>query len=390
VTRRKRSLAKLILILATCIPFACGIENPPEPQEACATDTPDVQIDITSRPYYMGFTRWPPAATAEAITEMYQFIGNHGDLLVHQLDGGVPWVEALDDAPFSSGVMDDWHGAREATPEGHQVFVALTPLDDSRSDLALYWGETDNMALPAPWDTYPLNHDNVKTAYLNYAKRAVEYFQPDYLAIGIEVNVAVNENPTAWEAYKELHQYIYRELKVLHPDLPIFATFTLSHMQGLDGADAAIQSEQIATLMDYCDLLGVSAYPHGWQYWPKGKIDPVPENFFDIALTFGKPIAITETGAPSMNFTALGINYEFTEDYQYQYIDLLLRKAHEHEFVFIVNWTSIDFDKLLEVFPKEAVELGTIWAYTGLQRSDGCPKKAVHLWDAYLALPYTD
>ena len=119
-------------------------------------------------------------------------------------------------------------------------------------------------------------------------------------------------------------------------------------------------------------------------------MDPIPENFFDPVLTFGKTLAITETGAATKNFHAFGIDYKFNEDYQTQYIDLLLKKAYQYHVEFVVNWASIDFDRLLESIPNEAREIGAIWAYTGLQRSDGCPKKALALWDAYLHLPYQE
>jgi hypothetical protein len=378
---KKSTLIALIIGCAIlCASFGCGEAPPP---------APTAQIDIASRSFYMGFTNWPPEATVEGVAQAHQFIADHGDLFAYQIDNGVPWPEALADAEFSSAVMEGWRSTRESIPKGHTLFVSINCLDDSRVNLAKYWGETDGMDLPAPWNTYNLDNKDVKTAYLNYAKRVVDFFKPDYFAIGIEVNVSINDAPETWTAYKELHKHVYTELKALHPSLPIFATFTHSHMKGMDGADKDTQRKEIVELLAYCDLLGLSAYPYGWSYWPSGKEDPVSESFFDVPLSFGKPIAVTETGAPSQNFKALGINYKFTEDYQYQYIDLLLRKANEYKFAFVVNWTSIDFEKLLDVFPKEAREIGMIWAYTGLQRSDGQPKKALSLWDTYLDIPHS-
>jgi hypothetical protein len=56
-------------------------------------------------------------------------------------------------------------------------------------------------------------------------------------------------------------------------------------------------------------------------------------------------------------------------------------------FKFVVGFTGIDYDKLLAVFPADLRELGMIWVYTGLERSDGCPKRGLSVWDAYLGLP---
>ena len=61
-------------------------------------------------------------------------------------------------------------------------------------------------------------------AYLNYCRRAVEFFKPDYLSIGIEVNeIHRDGGPKKWDAYVALHQHIYDELKKDHKDMPIFA-----------------------------------------------------------------------------------------------------------------------------------------------------------------------
>jgi hypothetical protein len=367
------------LIILNIIFFACL---------SCEEPLKEIPLEIDSRPFYMGFTNWPPEATVEGITEMNQFIEDYGDLFAYQIDNGVPWPEALAGTDFSSNLMENWESTRGDIPSGHALFVSINPLDDSRVNMAKYWGEEEGMDLPPPWDTLSLSHEDVKTAYLNYARRVIEFFEPEYLAIGIEVNVSMIDSLHVWEAYKELHEYVYTELKKIYPSLPIFATFTHAHMKGMEEADELFQQQEISALLEYCDLLGLSTYPYGWSYWQSGKMELVPENYFDLPVSFGKTIAITETGAPSRDFEALGINYEFTEDYQYDYIDLLLRKAYEHEFAFVVNWTSIDFDKLLKDIPEEGREIALIWAYTGLQMSDGTPKEALTIWDAYLQLPY--
>jgi hypothetical protein len=353
----------------------------------CASPEP-VSVSCQNRPFYMGFTTWPPGPTSASMSEMYEFVETHGDLTVHHFDGGVPGVEALSDSAFSAHLVTEWKGKKEGTSRSHRLLVAITPLDMSRTNLALYWGEKDNLPLPSPWDTYNLSSYEVETAYLNYATRVVEYLNPDYLVIGIEVNLLLAADKAKWEQYKDLHIHVYTALKKMYPDLPVFASFTLAHIKGLGGADSAVQVQELKALMPYNDILGLSVYPYLWAD-PSHRMDPVPEDYFDGALQFGKPIAVTETGAPSQDFRALDFNFEFDEDYQKEYIAFLLQKACDYQFVFVVNWVSIDFVDLLEVFPEELRELGTIWVYTGLERTDGCPKKALYVWDAYLDVEYT-
>jgi len=357
------------------------------PTPACAPSTAEAKADAASRPFHMGFTRWPPEATLEGIARMDDFLAAHGDMTALHFDGGVPWPDALTNGPLPDGLVNSWHSTRETIPASHTLLVSITPLDMTRSKLALYWGASDNQPLPKPWDTYPLDHPDVQNAYLNYARQVVEFFQPDYFAIGIEVNVAQVNAPETWDAYKKLHRFVYERLKADYPDLPVFATFTVSHMSGLDGGDKAEQKEEIEPLIPYLDLIGLSAYPYGWMY-PSGKADPIPEDFFAPALALGKPIGITESGAPSYSFSAYGKDYQFSEEYQARWVDFLLRQAGEHQFEFVVAFTGIDYDKLIADMPADVRELASMWVYTGLQRSDGCDKAALARWDAYVGLPY--
>ncbi len=354
------------------------------------TKNPQVPISIkdTSRSFHLGFTRWPPSFEAADIEHMYQFIAEHGDLIAHHFDAGVPWPEAYDDQPFSKHVMDDWSFSKSKTPKGHKVYVAITPLADSRDAMAKYLGSSDNMTIPSPWNGYALNDEHVKRAYLNYARRVVDYYHPDYLAIGIEVNVALTKDRAAWDAYKDLHKYTYQELKKIYPELPIFASFSLSHMEGLEsGSEKRMQEQEIRSLLPYLDYMGLSAYPYGFAY-KGGKLAPVPDSYFDTAISFGKPIAVGETGMPSANFSAFLMTWEFTQDEQTQYIDMLLHAAERNKFVFVTNWAAVDFDKLVKLFPPIARDFASFFVYTGLEKSDGSPKSALAKWDAYRALPF--
>ncbi|GAB4549252.1 MAG: hypothetical protein Fur002_26350 [Anaerolineales bacterium] len=377
------------LLTISALTLACSGTSIPPPTPACQTTLEQAQPEATSRSFPMGFTRWPPEATLEGFARMDAFLAAHGDLTALHFDGGVPWPEALNGDPLPEAVMNEWNGARNAIPESHTVYVAITPLNMERENLAPYWGAADNQPLPKPWNEYTFDHPDVEKAYLNYARQTIEYFHPDYFAIGIEVNALQVNAPEAWRAYKNLHKFIYESLKADYPDLPIFATFTIGHMSGLDGGDQTIQKTEIESLLPWLDLIGLSAYPYGWMY-ESGKADPIPEDFFAAALAFGKPLAVTESGAPSYSFSAFGKNYEFTEEYQARWVGFLLRQAGEHQFRFVVAFTGIDYDKLLAVFPADVRELGAIWVYTGLERSDGCAKRALSVWDAYLGLPYQE
>lgn len=206
-------------------------------------------------------------------------------------------------------------------------------------------------------------------AYTNYARSVIEYFNPNYLAIGIEVNVSM-KNSLFWESYKKLHTAVYDTLKNEYPNLPIFATISLAHLDGLeDNTDITLQKKEMEVFLEKNDIIAVSAYPYGFG----GRIsDPIRENFlksiYDLAGK--KPIAISETGSPSYPFRSLLFSYDFSEEYQLKYFAFLLDEASNHNFVFIINWAAMDFDPLVESLPGVFMrEMARLWQYTGFVNS---------------------
>ena len=135
----------------------------------------------------------------------------------------------LQDKPFSDELINDWKGKKEATPKGGKVYLAISP---GRGDL-----KPGEKSLPFPKELVGKSYDDpvVMKAYLSYCRRMLEFFKPDYLAIGIEVNEIYQAGPDKWRAYAALHRHVYQELKKDHPDLPIFASFTLHGMLNQTG-----------------------------------------------------------------------------------------------------------------------------------------------------------
>lgn len=381
---------KLLLALGAlaAAALACGEEQAEQPTAgtaACDYDLPSVSLQADTRPFSMGFNRWPPAATAAGLQRMNRFLTRHADLTLIHLDSGVPWPEALAGEPFSDHVRDDWAGHRSAVPAEHQLLVAITPLNMDRNGLAAYRGSSDNQPLPAAWQDRPLDHPDVIDAYTKYSRETIEFFQPDYLIIGIEANLTLNHSRELWQQYRTLHQHVYQQLKADHPDLPVFASFTYPDMKG-DRDDAAApehHQQAVAELLPHNDLLGLSVYPYSYIYGGDGSLPP---GYFDLAASYDLPIAVAESGMPSRPFTFGGTTFPFKVEHQTNYMRSLLQHAHEQEFEFVVNWAPLDFEALLQEFPPELRELGSVWAYTGLENSDGCEKPALQVWDAWLQL----
>lgn len=332
------------------------------------------------RPYYMGFSPWPPDFTPEAVQSAYRFIAEHGDIIAHHFDAGIPWPEALENREFSEHLRENWRTRKENTPRGHAVYVAITPLNFGRDGLAVYWGKSDNQGLPRDWKKKKLRDEEVRRAYLNYARRVIEFFQPDFLAIAIEANILITKKTDMWRDFVELNRYVYTELKRSHPRLPIFATIQYEHLRGIEDAakkNLGRQMPGVRELMSHSDLAALSTYHFATFH------NPPRDDYFAPAQELGKRIAIAESGAVSRDLQIFKMNLPGNQDDQKAFLGFMLQKAAEMRFAFVINFITIDYDRMLPKLPKSIREVAKAWAYTGLQESDGRPKAALQVWEVY-------
>lgn len=334
-----------------------------------------------TRPFYLGFTSFPYEISLDAVNYTYERIAQDADLIVHHFDNGVPWVEALNGTPYSDNIMNDWELHRSRTPEGHKVMVTVTPINFLRSGLANYRGERDDMPLPAPFDHYSFDDPDVEIAFYNWTESAIQYFEPDYLLIGIEVNLLMKIQPSMWEGYVTLHRHIYTRLKEAHPDLPIMVSMTgIDLLEGYTDVDHAMQMKALSDIIDYTDFLALSVYPYMTAYMTNS----IPQKLFDqLAALTDKPLAISETGYPAQDFAietgGTRLEFDSDADKQAQYMALLLDAAQKYQFRFVVNFVLRDYDALWQQIGGHE-DLTIVWRDTGLYDEDGAERPALALW----------
>ncbi len=338
----------------------------------------------TSRPFHLGFTRWPADLTPDGITTAQNFAHEHGDIVSVCFIGGIPWPESLSDKPFSKDVQSNL-GYRP--PAGRKLFLQISPLNRDRKGMAPYWGEKDNLPLPKPWDAYAFDSPEVMRAYLGFVLRAVDAMRPDYLAIGMENNILLSHDPVKWRQLKTLHAATYAAVKAKHPALPVFFTTDVMHYRKFaNEARGTDQEGEVADLMKHSDLFAMSVYPHTSFAVPR----PVPGNFFDFARGFGKPVAVSESGDSSrdVELKAYRLTLRGSEAGQKQFTELLLKTADRDRYAFVITFATTDFEKLADKLPPPLDDLARVWAYTGMQTSGKKPKPALQVWDDYLRTPY--
>lgn len=335
------------------------------------------------RAFRMGTSRWPPAATLDAVAMVDTFLRDHCDMASPMILGGVPWLEALKGDAFSTALMDE---LQWIAPLGHPVCLSLGALDTMRQNLGPSY---DNQPLPPEFAGLELDDPLVIEAYGNFCVRAAQIMLPDWLMIGIEVNLLLQAVPERWPAYVALHNATVARLRRDLPMQKIGFSIAALHYLGLsDNADTVVQAREMQAMARSVDLVGWSVYPHtSWDVH-----FPMAPEFYDFMTEFASTTrtraAVTESGMTAQRVWINWIPLSGSPESQAQVMEAMLTAAGRGGWEFVVNWASHDYPELLELFPPEARELGEIWVWTGLRDPQGNDKPVMAVWDRALALPF--
>lgn len=340
-----------------------------------------------ARSFRMGFTPFPHDMTLEGVVEAKRALAENADIVSVHIEG-VPWLEAHTGEPFHPKVMEDWQRHKDAAPPGGKVYLSLSPLNNGRSDIAGYRAQSENLPLPEAFVGKALDDTVVVKAYLQYCRRAIRYFAPDYLTIGIEVNELFHNDRSKWEAYTRLHRQVYKALKGENPGLPICVTFTLHNMLNPEWKDRKDMLAETKKLMSHSDLVAVSFYP--FMAMLGSRMDYCLswlDNEFD---EFAKPYAFSESGQPAepVVLKSLGFTIPADPKTQYRALDKLLSFAHQQQIEFLIWFLPRDYDGLWEKIKTDAPEYFGVWRDCGLLDGDGNKRPAFDLWRAHFELPY--
>ncbi len=341
-----------------------------------------------TRPYYMGFSPWPYEATQSGVDWVYSTIITNGDIVSHHIEEGVPWVECFDSQPFPMSFAQEIRNRINRTPSNKKILLQINPLNIGRNELAPYRGESVNMPLPAPWNSMALNNDSIKTAFLNYAKRMIDSLNPDYLQIGVEVNLLIRNNRSLWPQYVELQSHVYTEIKKLHPALPIgISIFCVPLFPEWSSEDTlSLQLQGLSDITNFVDYIAFSIHP-----FMSGLLcDTLPTNYFHrlFALT-NKPIGISESSYPAQAWQYPGLPFVFngTPEKQSNMLSLMLSESASRNALFVIWYAVRDYDTLWHNTLGDSPE-ALPWRDTGLFDELGSPRLAFSIWQSWFSEQY--
>ncbi|HOZ15869.1 MAG TPA: hypothetical protein PLH91_09030 [Tenuifilaceae bacterium] len=358
------NLGRLIVITILCFAFACQKDS-----------------SVASRSFLMGFSPWHYDNTLEAQSWTYDKIITYGDIISEHMEEGVPWQESYDGSPFPQSFIDEIQSRIALKGIKQKVLLQISPLNVSRNGLANYRGTLPNQTLPEEWSNLAFNDDKVKVAFLNYAKRMVQYFAPDYLLVGVESNLLIRNKPEVWSQYVELQQHIYSELKKVYPNLPISVSmFCVPYFPQWSNEDNLEQ--QINGLRDiepYVDFVSFSLHP-----FMSGLLaESFPDNY--LSQLFGlttKPIAVSESSYSAQVWQTASapiLTFNGSEEKQKNFLKLFLEQSNKSRVEFVIWFCVRDYDALWQNALGSSPD-ALPWRDTGLYDEQGNERLAMDLW----------
>jgi hypothetical protein len=357
--------------LGVCTVITCAEQStlPTLPEPGPVKTSSATKVSISPFPYDI---------TPQAVQRVKKICQENGNLYTVQLDNGIPWQAALENKALPMEIQEDWEGHRSAITRHQQVYLAIAPLQDDRISLA-----TDHGGKKAPsWvrNASP-NDPKVLKAYQNYVLRAIKYFKPHYLNIGVEAGDMAAKKPGQWKAFVTLYNQTRQAVKTRHPKLQIGISWGLPLLM-----KAGVLS-RCQDLINQSDYVGISFYPYMGQFYRKigGRSIPTTppaqwrEPYKWLRHYVKKPIAICETAYSSsrVRVAEYGLDMSANHAHQSQYVEDLAKISQRDGYLFVVFFLAVDYDELSRKLKVPAMAL---WEHSGFFDKNLKPKPA---WAAY-------
>jgi hypothetical protein len=319
----------------------------------------------------MGFSAVPPAKTSDAYINAFATAARYGDIVLIQRTP--PWQDFLPGATISqetkdlttleTGLLNQYNNLKR--------FYAIDPTDATV--------ERARMASPPPGVDADagFSDPNVRSAFLEYVTYVAKAYAPDYLAIGVEINMLFERNPKQFDAFVSLYKEAYAQAKAASPKTKVFPTFQLQDLEGTFDQVHDPHWQVLDAFRGTMDVLAVSTYPYLGGVRAAGDVGK--NSYNELTQHFAGEIMISETAYPSAPVE--GQPVVGTPEDQRAYLDQLLTEADANRFSAVIWLTALD--------PAYG-SAGAARAFkdAGLRTSNGANKPAWDTWEAWARRPF--
>jgi hypothetical protein len=360
IPSRTLRTATKIAVLATvgCLAFACIGGDDGDPPQAGGP----------SRSFMIGFSSLPRELNAESYAASIDFAGEFGELVLIQRS--VPWEEFLPGRTISDATAENTTSERDAAKDaGLRIFFGIDPTDGAT-------GRDRLGGLPEAMAGRRFDDPDVRSAFRSYAEYVALNYKPDFMALGVEMNLYYQKNVEDWENFLTLYAEAYEAVKRASPKTQVTVTLQYEDLQGLlPREDAHFPEWQLVRAFDPIDFVAISTYPSFAFDDPAA----IPPKYYSQLRAFtDKPIAISEMGYASGGASG---STPGTEEEQSAFVVRALDEAERRSMLFAV-WFAI-WDP---AYARDT-EFGA-FETIGLIRSDDTKKPSWQPWLETSQRPY--
>jgi hypothetical protein len=353
---------------------------------------------------------------------------------VHQDFYGVPWDAFSADVPTPPAEWVALMDAIKAQYAGRRIFLSLqlaggATRDDLADRTTIVGGVVQTAHFGVPCYDFATAPDGpvLRAAWGRYVTWMVRQFDPEWVNVGVELNLFAVQCPVAWAGMVATEVAGYDAAKAAKPTVLAFPSFQIDTLYGrqqctADDAHATPAQRAACYEANYAQLAGlkrdrfaVSTYPQGDPEWTH-PADVDADYLTRGADRGGERLLVAETGWDSRPLAAtLGTSCvtakAFTEADTDAWLERVLAAADARQVDLVTWWSNRDlipgalsdtctydatWQPVVDVFrgggddvSRFFGELGLkIFGTMGIRESDGTPKGApFQRWKAAQARP---
>lgn len=219
-------------------------------------------------------------------------------------------------------------------------------------------------------------NQNLRNAFVGYARYVVQNYHPEYLVLGVEVNMLRSRNPAQFQEFVSLYNEAYDAVKEVRPETKVFPTFQLEDLEGNLGEVHPPEWQALEAFQGRMDVLGISTYPYLADL--RTADDLRADYYTQLREHWQGEILVVETGYASA--PVAGERLVGTEADQDAFLQRLLSDAEKAGFSGVIWRAALD--------PQYA-GAGAIAVFhdIGLRKGDGSNKAAWSTWETWSLRP---
>ena len=219
--------------------------------------------------------------------------------------------------------------------------------------------------------------EDVQEALVAYAIYIATNYEPEYLAVGVEINMLRARAPGQFVGFLKAYAKVYDAVKSIRPETKVFPTFQLEDLLGRLTQEHPPQWGAIDAFQGRIDALAFSTYP----YLSSSirLVREIPEDYYtQLRERYIGEILISEAGYASASIE--GHSWVGSEREQEEFLTLLLEHAEANDFSAVVWGAERD--------PVQSRQGGAaVLNDVGLRYSDGSDKLAWAVWQEWARRP---